>query len=147
MQTMQTTLNTQAMPQIGTEFVDESLRITIPWYRLLISMWQRTGSQVVGTMIYYLQLVGTTLEAVNSITGDVIVIPNAGDITALEARVAILEGEVAVLQGQVAALEGEVAELQGASDLPWQIRIPRRDSTNSNPTQLIANAYSLAGRH
>jgi hypothetical protein len=38
-----TSANTQPFPDLGAEFVDENRFLARPWYRLLISLWKRTG--------------------------------------------------------------------------------------------------------
>lgn len=37
----------QAMPRLNTPLVNADGTITVPWYRLFISMWQRTGGSTV----------------------------------------------------------------------------------------------------
>jgi len=43
----------QPFPRLGTAFVDEQRMLAKPWYRLLITLWQRTGANlpIGGTVI------------------------------------------------------------------------------------------------
>ena len=41
----------QAVPKLDTPLIDESGNISIPWYRLLISLWSRTAGSFVQTSL------------------------------------------------------------------------------------------------
>lgn len=41
----------QAFPKLNTPFVDEGGVISIPWYRFLIALWNRTGGSSGGTTV------------------------------------------------------------------------------------------------
>ena len=63
----------QPFPRLGTEFVSKDLRIGIPWYRLLITLWQRTGGSLVpttGTVVLNNTVGG--IQAVDALTGTVL---------------------------------------------------------------------------
>lgn len=66
-------VNTAAFPQLGTEFVDEHREITIPWYRLLISLWRLAGgSQVpISQAVYFLLVAPEEVEVVSVVSGPI----------------------------------------------------------------------------
>lgn len=60
----------QAVPKLDTPLIDEAGNISIPWYRLLISLWSRTaGSFVQTTLVQVIQNVGGTPTLIEAATG------------------------------------------------------------------------------
>lgn len=65
-----TTPSTQPFPRLVSEFVNPDRTLSYPWYRLLITLWQRTGGSVVSTTgSAFLNLVGSLLDAYRSSDG------------------------------------------------------------------------------
>lgn len=67
----------QGFPQMETPMTDANGRVTRPWYRFLISMWQKTGQGTSqGSTAAYLQLspgpTGLPVQVINATTGTVI---------------------------------------------------------------------------
>ncbi len=65
-------------PQLGTPFVQADGRIAIPWYKLLVALWQRSGggNTPVQNSTYVAPIGGGNFAVFNSVTGD-----NLGTIT------------------------------------------------------------------
>lgn len=62
-----------AFPRLGTPFVDSNGNISIPWYRLLISIWQQIGGGKNSAASVYLGIADDgSLTAYSSIDGSVI---------------------------------------------------------------------------
>lgn len=60
----------QAIPKLDTPFIDAAGNISIPWYRLLISLWSRTaGSFVQTSLVQVVQNVSGTPTLIEAATG------------------------------------------------------------------------------
>jgi len=59
----------QPFPRLGTEFVDENRRLGKPWYRLLITLWQRTGANLPITGSVILNNTVSGIQALDASTG------------------------------------------------------------------------------
>lgn len=92
--TQQTVLQHQAyqpFPRLGTPFINSDGTLAFPWYRLLISMWNKLGqstSQVANAV--YLQLSGAnTLTAYEAATGKEIAIVSTSSAVGGPAQVIV----------------------------------------------------------
>lgn len=60
----------QAIPKLDAPLIDEAGNITIPWYRLLISLWSRTaGSFVQTSLVQVIQNVAGVPNLIEAATG------------------------------------------------------------------------------
>lgn len=60
----------QAFPQLNTPVIQQDGRVSIPWYKFFISLWQKAGSAytpVVGSVA--LQNTGSGIEAIDATSG------------------------------------------------------------------------------
>lgn len=60
----------QPFPRLDTPMVDGAGKVSIPWYQLLVSLWQKAGAAYtqVATAVA-LQLSGSSIQAINTATG------------------------------------------------------------------------------
>lgn len=59
----------QNFPQLGTDFVDVDRRITYPWYRLIVALWQiSTGSGVIPVLqaVFFREVSSGVIDAYNT---------------------------------------------------------------------------------
>ena len=67
------TVGTQAMPKFQQPFVDAEGRLALPWQRVLLNIWLKTGgsNSIVSGLVYISEVAGTSdqLEAFDVQTG------------------------------------------------------------------------------
>jgi hypothetical protein len=63
----------QPFPRLSSEFVEPNRLISIPWHKLLITLWQRTGGSIVpasGSVSLY--NTGSGIQAIDNASGTVL---------------------------------------------------------------------------
>ena len=113
----------QPFPRLNYEFVDEQRKLAIPWYKLLITLWQRSGGSFIptsGSVILQNTLGG--IQAVDATSGTILGYVNLTAAVGGPAQPQVLGASpftfVAVGPGTVVVYGGEV-EVSRNAGVTW----------------------------
>ena len=120
--------NFQAMPKLDARIANVDGTITIPWYRLLITLWNKTGGANVpttGVGLFSSSIGGTEILQVLAASPFTFVAPVVGFLTAAGGKIELSRSgpwrEVSITGGSFWLQAGDSARVTWFGDAPPEV--------------------------